>query len=359
MTDKQTILIVAEDKEMVRTLEENLVELSNHYVIKTSYDGRSALEILKGEKPDLMLLDTQIPVVSGLQLLAELYNKGIWLPVILITDSRLNEKNSQPRDFGVVDLVKKPFIPEEVAVRIDEMMKTRERKDLIKNIGLPSILQLIEMEKRTGILTLEIDRENARIFFKEGKVMDLEVKGLSREQALEKLINSLYEDRELSIEYIDHRKDKKINMTLMEMVMEASRIKDEKKIPRGSVEPGIKDGKKPGPVDLSKLVEFLDSLKEVERYIVADTEGEVRASSPGVYEEEVLSSSLYLWVIGDRMKNDLDLGELANLTCHFKNRKRLIRKYNDLIIILELMGLTKFSVFKEKLNEHFERWDWK
>jgi hypothetical protein len=234
-------------------------------------------------------------------------------------------------------------------------MRNREKKDLIKNIGLPSILQLIEMEKRTGILSIKIDRENGRIFFKEGKVMDLEVKGFSREEALEELINSLYEDREISIEYINHRKDKKINMTLMELVMEASRIKDEKKKDHKPGETGLKNRNIPGPEELAKLVELLDSLKEVESYIVANAEGDVLESSPGVYEENVLNTSLYLWLIGDQMKNDMALGEFANLTCCFKNRKRFMQKYKDYIVILELVEITKFSIFKERLNEHFKQ----
>jgi DNA-binding response OmpR family regulator len=97
MSDKQTILLIEEDKDFAQDLEENILELSNNYTVKTSHDGASALEILEKEKPDLMILDLRVPVMNGFQLLAELYKKGIWLPTIIITDPGINNNNSQLR----------------------------------------------------------------------------------------------------------------------------------------------------------------------------------------------------------------------------------------------------------------------
>lgn len=348
---EHTILVVDADKEIARSLEENILELNGNYTVKTSHDGKNALEILEKEKVDLVILDIQIPIINGLQLLTELHNKGIWLPIIIIAEFNINEKESKLREFGIVDFIKKPFLPGKVVIRLDEIMKNREKKDLIKNFGLPSILQLIEMEKRTGILTLKIGKENGRVFFKNGKIMDVEVKGVSTGEALEELIHSLYEDREISIEYIDHKKDKKINMTLMEMVMEASRIKDEKGAPMPDAGPEKKDRKIAKKEDLSALADLLNPLKEVESYIVADENGDVQLASPENYNEEVLNFSIYLWVIGDKTGDDLNLGEPANLTCHLKGKRRFIRKYKDFIIILELTEMTKCSAFKEKFNQ--------
>jgi len=78
-------------------------------------------------------------------------------------------------------------------------------------------------------------------------------------------------------------------------------------------------------------------------------------ASPNDYNENVLNLGIYLWVIGDKIGVDFKLGEPANLACCCKGKKRLIRKFNDLIVILELKEMTKFSVFKEKLNEFFAK----
>jgi len=353
--DKQTILIVDDDKNIVKNLQDNLLEIDDNYMVKTSDDGKKALEILEKEKMDLVILDLQVPVMNGIQLLTELHNKGIWLPIVIITDSDIDEKESKLREFGIVDVVKKPFLPEEVVIRIDEIIKNREKKDLIKNFALPSILQLIEMDKRTGILILKIGDENGRVFFKDGKVMDIEVKGLSRDEALIAFINTLYEDREVSIEYINHRKEKKIKMTLMQIVMEASRLKDERKKNPEHAGPKLHNGKISRSEDLAVITNQLNSYKEVERFIIADEHGEMLMASPKDYNENVLNLGVYLWVLGDKTGVELKLGQPTTLVCSCKGKKRLIRKYRDLILILELKEMTKFPVFKEKLNELFAK----
>jgi DNA-binding response OmpR family regulator len=347
----QTILIVDEDKETVRSLKENILKTDDNYTVKVSYDGKDALDILEKEKMDLVILDIEVPVMNGLELLMELINKGIWLPIMIITEADIDGKDSKLKEFGIVDFISKPLHPKEIVGRIDEIMKNRKKKDLLKNFGLPSILQLIELEERTGILTMKIGEENGRVFFRNGRLMDVEVKGLSTDKALEKLIHSLYEDREIGIEYINHRKHKKINMSLMQLVMEATRLKDERTITGGRAEPEPKKQAKKKNEDLPALVGLLDSLKEVQSYILTAEQGEVLAGSPGEYNEGILNSSLYLWVTGGGIGSELNLGEPANLVCYLKNSKRVIRKYNDYIIVLELSGITKWSVFKEKLDE--------
>ena len=347
---KYTVLIVDSDEEVVLGLKESLSEISSDYNVLTADDGKDALEIIENERLGLVILDVQISGINGLQLLSKLREKGIWLPIIITTDSNMDENDGRLVEFGIVDFIKKPFIPEKAAIRIDEIMKNKEKKDLIKNLSLPSILQLIEMEKRTGLLTIKIGSDKGRIFFKNGKLMDVQMKGISSEDALEKFINSLYEDREISIQYINHRKDRKINMSLMQIVMEASRIKDEKGLSRKNAGTEEDTGKAEKSDGLPIIGDLLNSLREVESYIISNDKGEVLKASPEDYNEDVLNSSIYLSVIGDRFGNDLNLGESSNLICYLKNKKRLIQKYSDYIVIMELTKMTKYSVFKEKLN---------
>ncbi len=353
--NEQTILIVDDDKEIVQSLKKNILAINTNYTVKTSHDGKNALEILEKEEIDFMILDLEMPVMNGLQLLAELHNKGIWLPIIIISDTKVNEERKEFKEFGVIDFFKKPFLPERMVINIDEIMRNRGRTDLIKNFGLPAMMQLIEMEKKTGILTVKIGKENGKIFFKDGKLMDIEVKGLSRGESLKECINSFYDEKEISIEYINHRKDKKINMTLMEMVMEASRIRDEKKLSSEQTATTPQNWEISEGDHISIIANLLHSLKEVESYIIANAKGEILTASSKNYNEDVLNASIYLWVIGVRFGNEFKMGEPANLIYYLKTRKRLIYKYNDYIIILDLTEITKFSAFKKKLDELFNR----
>jgi len=140
--------------------------------------------------------------------------------------------------------------------------------------------------------------------------------------------------------------------------MEASRLKDERKKTLENPRREAKNGKIPGAEMLAAITNQLNSYKEVERYFIADEHGELLTASSKDYNENVLNLGVYLWVIGDKTGVELKLGQPSNLVCCCKGKKRLIRKYKDLIFILELKEMTKFSVFKEKLNELFANVAW-
>lgn len=354
MTPK-TILIVNDDVETVETLKENICLLTSQYNVKTTADGKKALAILENEDIDFMLLDLKLPGMNGLQLLTELSGKGIWLPTIVLSGDKIDGTTKEFQDFGIIEFYKKPFLPEKIVVNMDEILGNKEKADLIKNFSLPAIMQLINMEKRTGIITAKIGKENGRIFFKNGKLMDIKIKGLSSRAALEECMNSLYEEREISIEYIDHKIGKQIDMSLMEMVMEASRINDEKKISPKKYLPGEQDSRQRALENLAVITDLLNSLKEVENYIVTDSEGEILKASSENYNELILNSSIYLWVIGNKISDALHLGKTGSMVYYRSAKKRFIQKFGDFIFILDLTAITKFAIFKKKLTELFDK----
>jgi len=355
--NSNAILIVDDNTAVIDKLGTALTEMGGDYSVKSCHDGEDALQSITDSPPALVILDVQIPGLNGFQLLAELRKQCIWLPVIITTDAYVNGSDKKLMDFGIVDFVKKPYIPEEMVLRIDDILQRRAKRDVIKNISLPSILQLIEMDKRNGILTLDIHGQPGRIFFTGGKLMDIQVKGLSTREVLEIFIDTLYEEREITIEYIRHRKEKKVNMSLMQIVMEASRIKDERKVSVANGDSKQDASPQANSPQLAKVSQLLDSLKEVENYLVADLHGELLATSADHHspKEEALHASVYFWTIGGRMGGDFSFGEPKSLICYFKSGKRLIRRFNDLIIILDLTGIARYSAFKDKLNDLFNK----
>jgi hypothetical protein len=107
--------------------------------------------------------------------------------------------------------------------------------------------------------------------------------------------------------------------------------------------------------NLSNLANMLNSLKEVESYIITDMEGKIHMASTENYNENTINSTIYLWVIGSQFGSEIDAGEPTNLIYYLNTRKMLIQKYNDYIIILNLIDIAKFPVFKRKLYELFNR----
>jgi hypothetical protein len=107
--------------------------------------------------------------------------------------------------------------------------------------------------------------------------------------------------------------------------------------------------------NLSNISNLLNSLKEVESYIITDLEGRIHMTSSENYDENIINSSIYLWFVGSQFGSDFNMGKPSNLIYYLKTRKMLIQKHNDYLIILNLIDIVKYSVFKRKLYELFNR----
>ncbi len=207
---KQTIMIVDDEIVFVQAIEQFILKMDNQYIIKTAYNGKEALEILENEEIDLVVLDIKMPVMDGIQLLTELHNRNIWLPVIILTSISFEKKEETYRTFGIVEFLKKPIVFGELFLRIRKILKIRENKDIIHGLSLATIMQILEIEKVTGVLTVNFEKGDGRLFFKDGRLVDIEVKGLSEDEAMAECLKTKEGKYKVSIEYISHSKDKKL-----------------------------------------------------------------------------------------------------------------------------------------------------
>lgn len=100
------------------------------YRVRTAADGREALQIIRREPPDLVVLDLMLPEMSGLELLQELRRQSGMdtLPVILLTARREEEDRIEGLRLGADDYVPKPFSPEELVLRVGAVLRrTRQQ----------------------------------------------------------------------------------------------------------------------------------------------------------------------------------------------------------------------------------------
>jgi len=108
-TDQARILVVDDEPDLVSTIQCRL-EFCNYEVI-TASNGREGLERAESEKPDLILLDTNMPVMNGHEMLRCL-RKHAQLkdtPVIMVTAICESEDIAAASGYGIADYVTKPF----------------------------------------------------------------------------------------------------------------------------------------------------------------------------------------------------------------------------------------------------------
>jgi two-component system, NtrC family, response regulator HydG len=107
MNRKLNILIIDDEPMIGKTFKDILI--IKGYEADVAHSGEEALEKLKGKKIDCILSDIKMPGMNGLELFAEIRNKGYFIPTILMTAySTDNLKKAALRE-GVIAVISKPL----------------------------------------------------------------------------------------------------------------------------------------------------------------------------------------------------------------------------------------------------------
>jgi DNA-binding response OmpR family regulator len=93
------------------------------YTVHAVSDGTSALELLKTEFIDLMVLDLMLPDISGLQICRQIRQEGLILPVLVISARDSREDKVEALNEGADDYMTKPFDPAEVVARVHSLIR--------------------------------------------------------------------------------------------------------------------------------------------------------------------------------------------------------------------------------------------
>ena len=108
--DKISVLIV-DDSALMRNLVSRIVESApNLCVAATAMNGQFALDKIPLCKPDVIVLDVEMPVMNGLQFLQERKNRGIDIPVVMLSSLTSNGAvvTMQCLEMGACDFIQKP-----------------------------------------------------------------------------------------------------------------------------------------------------------------------------------------------------------------------------------------------------------
>jgi len=125
-------ILVVDDSVEIQDIIRDLILRPAGYRVLQAMDGPEGLRLALQEQPDLILLDLQLPGLSGLQILQALGERGVAIPVILMTAHGSQEVAVQALRLGVRDYVIKPFEPAEMATAIDRALaesRLRQERD--------------------------------------------------------------------------------------------------------------------------------------------------------------------------------------------------------------------------------------
>jgi DNA-binding response OmpR family regulator len=118
MTD--TILIVEDDQTLHETIAYNLEKQG--YQVLSSYDGQSALEIARNNKPDLIVLDIMLPLMDGFEV-CRILRPEMNVPILMLTAKDEEIDRVIGLEMGADDYITKPFSMREFLARVKAQLR--------------------------------------------------------------------------------------------------------------------------------------------------------------------------------------------------------------------------------------------
>jgi DNA-binding response OmpR family regulator len=116
------ILLLEDDLLLNRAIDKFLSKEGHN--VKTFRNGKLALDAVFKNRYDMLLLDINVPTLSGFELLERMDSQKIQIPTIFISALRDIEDISRAFDLGCYDYLKKPFHLKELSLRIDKVLKS-------------------------------------------------------------------------------------------------------------------------------------------------------------------------------------------------------------------------------------------
>lgn len=241
------ILVVDDDTFTQRVI---LAALRPHgYEITTAPDGHTALARALVQRPDLVVSDIVMPGMDGWGLVRRVRSHPQLALVPFIFLSSLASADDVLRGFrlGADDYLPKPFRPEELAERVALVLGRRDELEAhasallhppeaglrgsLADIGVSSLMVLLEMEKKGGILVLTRSdpHERVRLILHAGRVLEAHVDAGPPLQHAQAVYHALgwsrgsFEFRAVPVETRD-----KIGISTTGLLMEAARLADER-----------------------------------------------------------------------------------------------------------------------------------
>lgn len=123
---KPKILVVDDEPDVVAFMERTL--RTEGFDVVSAFDGISALDLVDAEKPDLVLLDLMMPMISGYEVCEQIKANPQTqnIPIICVSSAHTPDARAHTLRLGAATLIVKPFLPMELVAQIRRYLKQEE-----------------------------------------------------------------------------------------------------------------------------------------------------------------------------------------------------------------------------------------
>lgn len=217
------ILIVDDDPEILSLLSNTLKSHPDIDVL-TADTGLVALKLLGLIKIDMVIVDKEMDEMDGLEVLETITRDYNSISVIIMTWNKDDSDLQKIHSRDGYRCFEKPFHPDDFLETVVEELYSGP-KGVIDGISIPAFLQMIEMEEKTCTLVIKSAQDTGIMYFLKGSILDAETGHLNGQDAAFRIIN--WVKAAIEIENTCRKREKKIRPSLMQILMEAAKRKDD------------------------------------------------------------------------------------------------------------------------------------
>jgi DNA-binding response OmpR family regulator len=204
-------VLVVEDEADIRRILKDLLEAQGFFVADLS-SGYAILHQIELHHPDVLLVDHMMPGITGVEIIAQVRKdvRHANLPIIMVTGLSGEEDKVKVLNLGADDYVTKPFLPKELAARINALVRRTAARELVsKNEPQELIRGDIRIELRAH--RAFVGSEEVHLTLTEFKILRELLKQvdhvLTREQLRERALESVnVTDRTIDVHMASLRK---------------------------------------------------------------------------------------------------------------------------------------------------------
>ena len=180
------ILIIDDDIKLIELLSEYLG--GNQFEVSYVQDGLNAVEEIKTQTPDLIILDYMMPGKDGLEVLRDI-RAHCDLPVIMLTAKGDDTDRIVGLELGADDYLPKPFNPRELLARIKAVLRRHVTPSLDNHKKKDLVIRLGDLILNKAAYTIKVNNTSIDLSTTEFKILEVLMKNpnrvLSRDQIMD------------------------------------------------------------------------------------------------------------------------------------------------------------------------------
>jgi response regulator of citrate/malate metabolism/predicted regulator of Ras-like GTPase activity (Roadblock/LC7/MglB family) len=276
------ILLVDDEELFLKSLQEGLEPYKDVFKTDICFSVNQAIKQVVTKKYDLVITDIRMPMKSGIDLLIFLREVKYAGKVMVMSAEEPNDGNRRIESYGIIDIIPKPFGLEWFKDKVIDVFSAEEEREKLvtfDSIDLATVMQVINLERKSSVLEIDLKDGKGAIYFDKGEIVNADYKNLKGDKAVRALLAR--NEGAISVKKKQGKVKRKMRVPFVEYMMEVMKDIDETNREEYEESEAKKKDEPPAQVRNQRFESAFDTLSAIAGFVAAgiyDDDGEMAAS---------------------------------------------------------------------------------